>query len=169
MASPPESQRMDEEKPLVLILCTGNSCRSQMAEAILRSVAGDVFEVASAGADPSGYVHPMALEVMSEIGLDLDPIEYNSKHMDEFLVRPVETVITVCDNADRECPTFPGQQYRYCWRFDDPAHAEGSDAEKMACFRGVRDQIHLVFQAYGRGRLDQAAQMAGLDRGQGCC
>jgi len=158
-----------EEKPLVLILCTGNSCRSQIAEAVLRSVAGDVFEVASAGADPSGYVHPLAVRAMAEIGLELDAETYVSKHMNEFLLRPVETVITVCDNADKECPTFPGQQYRYCWRFEDPAHAEGSEEEKLACFRQVRDQIKLVFEAYGRGRRDQAAKMVGVDRGQGCC
>lgn len=140
-----------------------------MAEAILRSVAGDVFEVASAGADPSGYVHPMARQAMAEIGLALDAENYSSKHLDEFLRRPVETVITVCGNADKECPTFPGQQYRYCWRFEDPADAPGTDEEKLSCFRDVRDQIRLVFEAYGRGRCDQAAKMAGLDRGQGCC
>ena len=117
-----------------------------MAEAILRSVAGDVFEVASAGADPSGYVHPMAQQAMAEIGLALDPGNYWSKHLNEFLTRPVETVITVCGNADKECPTFPGQQYRYCWRFDDPAHVQGTEEERLSCFRDVRDQIHLVFE-----------------------
>ena len=165
---PRESQPMDE-KPLVLILCTGNSCRSQMAEAILASVAGDVIEVASAGADPSGYVHPLAVTAMAEVGLDLDPENFSSKHLDEFLGRPVETVITVCGNADKECPTFPGQQYRYCWRFEDPADAEGSEEEKLECFCRVRDQIRMVFEAYGRGRCDQAAQMAGIDRGESCC
>ena len=157
------------DAPLVLILCTGNSCRSQMAEAILRSVAGEVFAVASAGAKPSGYVHPLAVEAMAEIGIELDPATYRSKHLDEFLARPVETVITVCGNADRECPRFPGQQYRYCWRFDDPADAEGSDAEVLDCFRRVRDEIRMVFEAYGRGRRDQAAEMAGIERGGGCC
>lgn len=161
--------RQMEEKPLVLILCTGNSCRSQMAEAILRSVAGDVFAVASAGANPSGYVHPMAREAMSEIGLPLVADSYHSKHLDEFLTKPVETVITVCGNADQECPSFPGQQYHYCWRFEDPAEAEGSEAEKFECFRRVRDQIRLVFEAYGRGRRDQAAEMVGADRGESCC
>ena len=165
---PPESQRMDE-KPLVLILCTGNSCRSQMAEAILNDVAGDVVAVASAGADPSGYVHPLAVTAMAEIGLELDPTSYTSKHLDEFKSRPVETVITVCGNADKECPTFEGQQYRYCWRFDDPADAEGSEEEKLECFRKVRDQIRMVFEAYGRGRRDQAAQMEIVDRGESCC
>jgi arsenate reductase len=158
-----------EEKPLVLILCTGNSCRSQMAEAILRSVAADVVEVASAGADPSGYVHPMAREAMAEIGLGLDPEVYHSKHLNDYLMRPVETVITVCGNADKECPTFPGQNYHYCWRFEDPADAQGSDEQILASFRAIRDQIRLVFEAYGRGRRDQAAEMAGIDRGEGCC
>ncbi|MFT5407770.1 MAG: arsenate reductase [Verrucomicrobiales bacterium] len=158
-----------EDKPLVLVLCTGNSCRSQMAEAILRSVAGDVFEVASAGAKPSGYVHPLASDVMAEIGLPLDPGTYTSKHLEEFITKSVETVITVCGNADEECPSFPGQQYKYCWRFEDPADAEGTEEEQRECFRRIRDQIRLVFEAYGRGRRDQAAEMAGTDRGQGCC
>jgi arsenate reductase len=158
-----------EEKPLVLVLCTGNSCRSQMAEAILRSVAGDVFQVASAGAAPSGYVHPMAIEVMAELGVDLDPATYYSKHLNEFVARPVETVVTVCGNADKECPTFPGQQYHYCWRFEDPAHATGSEEERLDCFRRVRDQIKMVFEAYGRGRRDQATEMVGADRGESCC
>ena len=88
MEAPSRSFLVMTELPLVLILCTGNSCRSQMAEAILKSVAGDVFEVSSAGADPSGYVHPMAVQVMGEIGIDLDPGNYHSKHLDEFLMRP---------------------------------------------------------------------------------
>ena len=165
---PHESHRMTD-KPLVLILCTGNSCRSQMAEAILRSSAGDVLEVASAGAAPSGYVHPMAVTVMAEIGIDLDAETYTSKHLDEFLTKPVETVVTVCGNADRECPVFPGQQYRYCWRFEDPADAEGTEEEQLECFRRVRDQIGMVFEAYGRGRVDQEAKVSGIDRGEGCC
>jgi len=158
-----------EEKPLVLILCTGNSCRSQMAEAILRDVAGEMLQVASAGADPSGYVHPMALEVMAEIGLELKPDIYRSKHLDEFLPKEVETVVTVCGNADKECPTFPGQQFHYCWRFEDPAYVEGTEEEKLDCFRRVRDQIRLVFGAYGRGRIDQSALIVGSDRGESCC
>lgn len=140
-----------------------------MAEAILSAVAGDVVAVASAGAAPSGYVHPLAVIAMAEIGLDLDPASYTSKHLDEFMTRPVETVITVCGNADKECPTFAGQQYRYCWRFEDPADAEGSEEERLDCFRRVRDQIRMVFEAYGRGRCDQAAKMEGIDRGESCC
>ena len=94
-------------KPLVLILCTGNSCRSHLAEAILRRAAGDVIEVASAGSKPAGYVHPEALAVLQEIGLDASG--HHSKHLSEFLDRPVATVITVCGNADQVCPVFPGQ------------------------------------------------------------
>jgi arsenate reductase len=138
--------------PLVLILCTGNSCRSQMAEALLQRAAGDSLRVASAGSDPSGYVHPLAIKAMQEIGFDLSHNE--SKHLSEFLDAGVETVITVCGTADDNCPTFPGLAQRHCWKFDDPAHAEGSEQEKLAVFRRVRDEIDRVFTAYGCGRKD---------------
>ena len=143
-------------KPLVLILCTGNSCRSHLAEGLLRKFAGDLLEVASAGSKPAGYVHPLAIEVMREIGVDIR--QHTSKHMNEFLNRQVETVITVCGNADQACPLFPGQVNRHHRPFDDPAHATGTDAEKLAVFRRVRDQISAVFQAYADGRRDAAAR-----------
>ena len=143
-------------KPLVLILCTGNSCRSHLAEGLLRKFAGDLLEVASAGSKPAGYVHPLAIEVMREIGVDIR--QHTSKHMNEFLNRQVETVITVCGNADQACPLFPGQVNRHHWPFDDPAHATGTDAEKLAVFRRVRDQISAVFHAYADGRRDAAAR-----------
>jgi arsenate reductase len=136
-------------KPLVLILCTGNSCRSHLAEAILRRAAGDVIEVASAGSKPAGYVHPEALAVLQEIGLDATG--HHSKHLSEFLNRPVATVITVCGNADQVCPVFPGQLNRHHWGFSDPAHATGTPEEIRAEFRRVRDQIKLVFEAYAAG------------------
>ncbi len=136
-------------KPLVLILCTGNSCRSHLAEGLLRHAAGDLFEVASAGSRPAGYVHPKAIAVMQELGLDISG--HTSKHMNDFLDRRVTTVITVCGNADQACPMFPGQVNRYHWGFDDPAHATGSDEEVLAVFRRVRDQIRLVFEAYAAG------------------
>ena len=136
-------------KPLVLILCTGNSCRSHLAEAILRRAAGDVIEVASAGSKPAGYVHPEALAVLQEIGLDASG--HHSKHLSEFLNRPVATVITVCGNADQVCPVFPGQMHRHHWGFSDPAHATGTPEEIRAEFRRVRDQIKLVFEAYAAG------------------
>jgi len=145
-------------RPTVLILCTGNSCRSHMAEGILRHTAGDVLDVQSAGSKPSGYVHPLAIEAMREIGIDIS--EHHSKSMDEFRERDVETVITVCGNADEACPMFPGQVHRYHWGFDDPAHAEGSDEEKRQVFRRVRDEIRRVFEAYGAGRKDALHQLA---------
>tara|TARA_B100002019_G_C21169935_1_gene547864 strand:- start:447 stop:890 length:444 start_codon:yes stop_codon:yes gene_type:complete len=133
----------------VLVLCTGNSCRSHIAEAILRAAAKDIFEVHSAGSNPAGYVHPKAVAVMKEIGIDIS--NHSSKHMNDFLKRNVHTVITVCGNADQACPSFPGQLKRYHWGFDDPAKAEGSDEEVLDVFRRVRDEIKLVFEAYASG------------------
>lgn len=133
-------------KPLILILCTGNSCRSHLAEGILRSAVGEAAEVASAGSDPAGYVHPMAVEVMKEIEIDISA--HTSKHLDEFLQREVHTVITVCGNADQACPIFPGQAEKHHWPFDDPAKAMGSEEEIRAVFRRVRDEIRAKFEAY---------------------
>jgi arsenate reductase (thioredoxin) len=144
---------MSENKPRVLILCTGNSCRSHLAEGILRAAAGGILDVQSAGSKPAGYVHPLAIKAMQEIGIDIS--NHRSKHMNEFLNAPVETVITVCGNADQACPMFPGQLNRYHWGFDDPAHATGSDEEKMQVFRRVRDEIKGTFEAYAAGRKDQ--------------
>jgi len=136
-------------KPTVLILCTGNSCRSHMAEGILQAAAGDLLEVRSAGSKPAGYVHPIAIQVMREIGIDISG--HTSKHLNEFLDRKVDTVITVCGNADQACPMFPGQVNRHHWGFDDPAHAVGTEDEVLAEFRRIRDQIKLVFEAYAAG------------------
>src|SRR5882757_1312615 len=138
--------------PTVLILCTGNSCRSHLAEGILRAVAGDLFDVQSAGSRPSGYVHPKSIQVMQEIGIDISG--HRSKHLDEFLNQDIETVITVCGNADQACPMFPGQANRYHWGFDDPAHATGTEEEQLAVFRRVRVEIQRVFSAYAAGRHD---------------
>ncbi len=143
-------------KPTVLILCTGNSCRSHMAEGVLRAVAGDVVDVQSAGSKPAGYVHPKAIAVMREIGIDLSG--HTSKHMRDFLGREVRTVITVCGHADQACPIYPGQVNRHHWRFDDPAHATGTEEEVLAEFRRVRDEIRRVFTAYGAGLREGAAQ-----------
>ena len=139
-------------KPLILVLCTGNSCRSHLAEGLLRSALVDAFEVASAGSNPAGYVHPLAIRAMEEVGIDLSG--HRSKHLDEFLDREVETVITVCGNADQACPVFPGQLNRHHWPFEDPAHATGTEEEQFAVFRRVRDEIAKVFGAYAAGRLD---------------
>jgi arsenate reductase len=141
------------KKPTVLILCTGNSCRSHLAEGLLRAAAGDILEVASAGSKPAGYVHPLAIKAMQEIGVDISA--HHSKHMNEFLDGDVETVITVCGNADQACPMYPGQLNRHHWGFDDPAHATGSEEAQMVVFRRVRDEIRRVFEAYAAGRRDE--------------
>ncbi|MGD9417487.1 MAG: arsenate reductase ArsC [Verrucomicrobiota bacterium JB025] len=140
------------KQPLILVLCTGNSCRSHMAEGILQQALGDGFRVQSAGSKPAGYVHPLAIRALEEIGIDISG--HTSKHLDEFLDQDVETVITVCGNADQACPAFPGQLNRHHWPFDDPAHAEGSEAEQFEVFRRVRDEIRAVFGAYADGRMD---------------
>lgn len=140
-------------KPTILILCTGNSCRSHLAEGILRAALNDDYIVASAGSKPAGYVHPLAIKAMAEVGIDISA--HHSKHMDEFLKQDVETVITVCGNADQACPMFPGQVNRHHWGFDDPAHATGTEEEQMQVFRRVRDEIKRVFEAYAAGRLDE--------------
>jgi arsenate reductase len=145
---------MSKVKPAVLILCTGNSCRSHLAEGVLASALGDAINVQSAGSKPAGHVHPLAIQVMKEIGIDIS--SHRSKHLDEFLKMPIETVITVCGNADQACPMFPGQVNRYHWGFDDPARATGTEDEKLAVFRRVRDEIKMVFEAYAAGRRDQA-------------
>jgi arsenate reductase len=136
----------------VLILCTGNSCRSHIAEGILRAAAGDLINVQSAGSNPAGFVHPLAIKVMAEIGIDLSA--HRSKHMNEFLTQPVQTVITVCGNADQACPVFPGQVNRHHWPFEDPAKVTGRDEELLACFRLVRDEMRRVFEAYASGLRD---------------
>ena len=146
-------ETMSKMKPTVLILCTGNSCRSHLAEGLLRAAAGDILDVQSAGSKPAGYVHPLAIQVMKEIGIDISP--HHSKHMNDFLRQPIETVITVCGNADQACPMFPGQLNRHHWGFNDPAHATGTNEEKLAVFRKVRDEIKMVFEAYADGRRDQ--------------
>lgn len=139
-------------KPAVLILCTGNSCRSHLAEGVLRSMAGDLFQVHSAGSKPAGYVHPLAVRAMAEVGIDIS--KHRSKHMSEFLDTPIETVITVCGNADEVCPVFPGQVNRHHWPFDDPAQATGTEVEQFNVFRRVRDEIRQTFEAYVAGWRD---------------
>jgi arsenate reductase len=134
-------------------LCTGNSCRSHIAEGFLRQAAGSLLDVRSAGSKPAGYVHPLAIRVMAEIGIDISA--HRSKPLTEFLDTKVETVITVCGNADQACPVFPGQVNRHHWPFDDPAKAEGADEEKLQVFRRVRDETRRVFEAYADGRKDR--------------
>jgi arsenate reductase (thioredoxin) len=125
-------------KPKVLFLCTGNSARSQMAEAFLRQLAGARFEALSAGTDPKG-LNPFAVQVMREAGIDISA--QRSKGAQEFLGQPIQYVVTVCANAKEKCPIFPATCKVMHWDLDDPAAAEGSDAEKLAVFRKIRDQI----------------------------
>jgi len=122
----------------VLILCTGNSARSQMAEGLLRYEGGDRFEVASAGVAPT-RLRPEAIVVMKEIGIDIS--RHNSKLVAEFTNQKFDYVITVCDNANEQCPVFPGETRRIHWSFDDPAAARGGDEERLSVFRRVRDEI----------------------------
>lgn len=147
-----EPRNPKDPRPLVLILCTGNSCRSHIAEGILRTAVGEFVNVQSAGSKPAGYVHPLAIKAMAEIGIDISG--HRSKHLDEFLGQPVHTVITVCGKADQMCPVFPGQVNRRHWPFDDPAHAAGTEAEQLAFFRRVRDEMRRVFEAYAAGLRD---------------
>lgn len=122
----------------VLILCTGNSARSQMAEGLLRQQGGDQFEVFSAGMEP-GRVNPLAIEAMREIGIDIS--DHRSKSVDEFIGQEFDYVITVCDKAKENCPIFPGKAQRIHWSIDDPAAAEGDEAIRLAIFRRLRDEI----------------------------
>jgi arsenate reductase len=132
------------EKTRVLFLCTHNSARSQMAEGLLRDLAGDQFEVMSAGTEAT-HVRPLAVRAMEEIGVDMSGQE--SKTLDRYLDQPFDYVITVCDDANEACPFFPGAQSRLHWSFEDPSRAEGSDEERLKVFRRVRDGIKDRVQA----------------------
>jgi arsenate reductase len=125
-------------KKTVLILCTGNSARSQMAEGLLRHAAGDRFEVSSAGTQPS-RVRPEAIAVMQELGIDIS--SQRSKSVEEFAARDFDYVLTVCDNAKESCPIYPGHGNRLHHSFEDPAAVQGTDEYRLAAFRRVRDQI----------------------------
>lgn len=135
-------------KRRVLILCTGNSARSQMAEGLLRHDAGDRFEAFSAGVEPS-HVRPLAIQAMREVGIDIS--EQRSKSVDEFSGEEFDYVITVCDNANERCPVFPGKTQRIHWSFEDPAAAAGDEAAQFAVFRRVRDQIRQRLQQWISG------------------
>jgi arsenate reductase len=122
----------------ILVLCTGNSCRSQMAEALLERAAGGRVTVSSAGTHPSG-VHPMTLQVLAELGIDWSGAR--SKSMAEFLDVPFDLVVTVCNDAREACPVFPGAGRRLHRAFADPAIVTGTEAERLAAFRRVRDEV----------------------------
>ncbi|HLG14901.1 MAG TPA: arsenate reductase ArsC [Blastocatellia bacterium] len=129
---------MSAAKQRVLFLCTGNSCRSQMAEGLLREIAGERFEVASAGTNPTA-VNPMAVRAMAEVSVDIS--SHRSKSVDEMADKPFDCVITVCDRARDACPIFPGAGEQLHWSLDDPAEAMGTEDDRMAVFRRVRDEI----------------------------
>ncbi len=122
----------------VLFLCTGNSCRSQLAEAIVNARMGGYWQAFSAGTKPAGYVHPNALRALEEIGIHHTG---RSKSVEEFKGQPFDVVVTVCDSAAEDCPVWFGQGKRVHLGFPDPARATGSDEEVMAAFRIVRDDI----------------------------
>ena len=130
----------------VLILCTGNSCRSQMAETLWESLGNGEWESESAGSKPSGYVHPLATRAMQE--LDIDISQNTSKSLEQFRDQSFDLVVTVCDNAKESCPVFPGAKETLHWPFDDPADATGTDDEKMVVFRRVRNEIKHTIQNY---------------------
>ncbi len=135
-------------KERVLILCTGNSARSQMAEGLLRHLAGERLEVFSAGTQPS-VVNPLAVRAMAERGLDIGG--HRSKHLSEFQAEPFDYVITVCDRAAESCPVFLGPAVRLHWSFPDPASAEGTEAERLAAFVAVREAIEARLRAWVGG------------------
>jgi arsenate reductase len=135
------------EKQRVLILCTGNSARSQMAEGLLRHDAGECFAVESAGTKPS-RVRPEAIAVMGELGIDISG--QRSKHVDEFQGQPFDYVITVCDNARESCPVFFGATTRLHQSFEDPGALNGSERERLALFRRVRDELRTYLAAFAR-------------------
>ena len=126
-------------KRRVLFLCTGNSCRSQMAEGLVNHYLGDGWQAASAGTKPAGYVHPMAVQVMSELGIDIS--RQRSKPADEFRDTDLDLVVTVCDDAAENCPVWLGNGQKAHLGFQDPAQASGSDEDKLAVFRQVRDEM----------------------------
>jgi arsenate reductase (thioredoxin) len=138
------------ERARVLFLCTHNSARSQMAEGLLRDLAGDRFEVHSAGTEAT-HVRPLAIRAMDEIGVDISGQE--SKTLDRYLSESFDCVITVCDDANEACPVFPGAKTRLHWSFRDPSRATGSDEERLGVFRVVRDEI--------RGRIERELVLEG--------
>jgi arsenate reductase len=133
-------------KKRVIILCTGNSCRSQMAEALWRRAAGDRWEVVSAGTNPKGEVHPLAIKAMEEIGIDIRG--YHSKSSAPYVGQPFDLVVTVCDNAERECPSFRSAKQHEHWPFPDPPKAPGTFDDQLKVCREVRDGIEAKIKQY---------------------
>lgn len=142
----------------VLFVCTGNSARSQMAEAILRQMGGPAFHVASAGTEPKG-VNPLTVRILAEVGIDISSAR--SKSVTEFLDEEFDYVITVCDQARESCPVFPGEHESIHWGFDDPAGAEGNEAERLKVFRRVMNEISVRLKPFQEVALRQHGRAAG--------
>jgi arsenate reductase (thioredoxin) len=141
-------------KKRILILCTGNSARSQMAEGLLRHDAGDRFQVFSAGTKPS-HVRPEAIAVMREMGIDISG--HRSKSVEEFTGQPFDCVLTVCDHAKESCPIFPTQTVSIHRSFEDPAALQGPEEERLALFRRVRDEIRGYLRSFPPGNKARAS------------
>ena len=133
------------KKKKVLFICTGNACRSQIAHGLLRDMAGDRFEVFSAGSHPS-RVHPMSVAVMEEVGVDIS--HHTSDFVDDYLDKGIDIAITVCDNANQSCPTFPGNAERIHWSIDDPFKGWNFDTSQMDSFRETRREIKEKLEAF---------------------
>jgi arsenate reductase (thioredoxin) len=138
-----------DKQDRVLILCTGNSARSQMAEGLLRHDGGPQYEVVSAGTQPS-YVRPEAIQVMREAGIDIS--DHRSKSVEEFAGQHFDYVITVCDNAKESCPIFPATTKRIHWSLEDPAAVKGSEEQRLAQFRRIRDQLRTHLREFAQDR-----------------
>ena len=151
-------------KSRVLFLCTHNSARSQMAEGFLRALAGDRFEVASAGAEARG-VNPLAVRAMHEVGVDIT--RQSSKTLDRYLNDAWDHVVTVCDSANEACPVFPRAVTRAHWSFDDPSAAQGTEEQRLDVFRRVRDEIRGRIEAWLQQPTAAASARAGHDEA-GC-
>lgn len=160
---------MRERKCTVLFICTGNSCRSQMAEAILRHVAGDKFESLSGGTRPAGVVQPIAIRALERMGIASDGLE--SKHLDRFADRPVNIAITVCDNASAECPSWLGADIKIHWGLPDPTFHQGSEDDREAFCTKIAERIRtkvsrlaeIPMEKYSREELiDQLSSLAAL-------
>jgi arsenate reductase len=146
----------------VLFVCTGNSARSQLAEALLRTLGEGAFEAYSAGTEPRG-VHPLTVRALADVGIDIGAAR--SKSVDEFLGRSFDYVVTVCDRARESCPVFPGAENTLHWGFDDPAAATGTEEERLAVFRRVMEQIAGRVRLFIAVALHERAMAAPVDAG----
>ena len=141
-----------ENKTKVIFICTGNSCRSQMAEGLLRDMAGDRFEIFSAGSHPS-RLHPASIIVMAELGIDIS--NHSADSIDEYLDKNIDIVISVCDNARQACPTFPGNIARIHWSIDDPFHGWGADPVDLKPYQVTRQILKEKIESFLKEKIDK--------------